>query len=117
MALWVAPVSGVVGGLVRSRRSPVGAEAVASPVRSPFGFEGGLTARLVVAHQSCGKRGGRRRCLDRGLQPKGEKDADEGQQGEEALNHGDGGELDQQVETALGAPASSWFRSRHGSTA
>ena len=49
MALWVAPVWGDVGGLVRSRRSPVGAEAVASPVRSPFGFEAGLAARLVVA--------------------------------------------------------------------
>ena len=49
MALWVAPVSGEVGGLVRSRRSPVGAEAVASPVRSPLGFEAGLTAKLVMA--------------------------------------------------------------------
>ena len=45
----MAPVSGDVGGLVRSRRSAVGAEAVASPERSPFGFEAGLTARLVVA--------------------------------------------------------------------
>jgi hypothetical protein len=49
MAQRVAPVSGVVGGVVRSSRSAVGAVAVASSEVSVFGLDGELTARLLRA--------------------------------------------------------------------